>query len=388
MGVLAALAAAAAVGATVAPVERTPTDASVDPLARAWLLAVPATYRLETTVRARTFLLRGGRRLRLPRDAREVGEVGTAFGVRPDGVVVSSAHVAQPSAHALAVGFAQGLLASLDRPHTAPDAARWVRRTGARVLRPFVLRLLVPARSRPGRPQPRALRAELLRSDRGADVALLHFPARNAPALPLYDDTGRETPVVVLGFGGEEARDGLVPAYRPGRLGRTYRDRHRDGGRVTVVTSDIQRGDSGGPALDRDGRVRGVVRYVTPTGGMVEWTPAVRDLLDREGLAPMTGPTTPAFRSAMQAFWHLDERRAAQGLERTLALDPSHTVAPAELARLDRLTESRYELAGAPTARGALLALGVGSALLAAACGIALLRRLLAPPPEPLESPR
>ena len=93
-------------------------------------------------------------------------------------------------------------------------------------------------------------------------------------------------------------------------------------------------------------------------------------------------------RTAMEAFWRLDERAAARGLGRTLALDPAHTVAPVEAARLDRLTESRYALVGAPLARGALLALGVASALIAAACGIALVRRLLAPPPEPLEGAR
>jgi S1-C subfamily serine protease len=380
--------AATAVGTTIAPVEQTPTDASVEPLARAWLLAVPATYRLETTVRARTLVFRHGRRLRLPPEAREVGEVGTAFGVRPDGVVVSAAHVAQPSAEALAIGFAQGLLAVLGRPHSDLAARRFARRTGARVVHPVVTRVLVPARSQPGRRAPVAHRVALLRSDRGADVALLRFPARNAPALPLFDDTGYDTPVVVLGFGGEDVRGDLVPAYRPGRLKRTFLDLHRDGGRVTAVTSEIERGDSGGPAVDRNGRVRGVVRYVTSTGGLVEWTQAVRELLTRAGLSPVTGPTTPAFRTAMQSFWHLDERGAARGLARTLALDPAHTVAPVEAARLDRLTEARYALVGAPLARGALLALGVASALIAAACGIALVRRLLEPPPEPIEGAR
>src|SRR6476660_6393656 len=89
-----ALAAAAAVPA---PGAAPPADLSTAPLDRAWLLAVPAVYRLEVGLHVDALRTASGRRVRLPREARDgLSEVGTAFGVTPDGVVVTADHVARP----------------------------------------------------------------------------------------------------------------------------------------------------------------------------------------------------------------------------------------------------------------------------------------------------
>jgi S1-C subfamily serine protease len=96
--------------------------------------------------------------------------------------------------------------------------------------------------------------------DPGEDLAVIHVPG--LPGRPLADAApAASTPVVVLGY----------PEDRPlhavsGRLGRTVATFVRDAyGRfpvargVTPIRAEIRPGNSGGPAVDGDGRVRTVV---------------------------------------------------------------------------------------------------------------------------------
>ena len=122
-GALAAAAAAPAPGA--AP----PADLSTAPLDRAWLLAVPAVYRLEVGLHVNALRTASGRLVRLPPEARDgLSEVGTAFGVTPDGVVVTADHVARPGGQELTAK-----LYRLKRVHegapgfTDAQAMAWVR---------------------------------------------------------------------------------------------------------------------------------------------------------------------------------------------------------------------------------------------------------------------
>jgi hypothetical protein len=141
------------------------------------------------------------------------------------------------------------------------------------------------------------------------------------------------------------------------------------------VSAPVQLGDSGGPAVDGSGAVRGlVVRTASEDGGVLEGADAIRGLLDRAGVSADEGPTTRAFRTAMDDFWRLDYAAARPELRAVLAMDPTHTVARGRLASLRSYQRAGFDLVGAPRVPGVLLALGVLAALAAVGCGLGLLR--------------
>jgi S1-C subfamily serine protease len=96
--------------------------------------------------------------------------------------------------------------------------------------------------------------AQALVVDRGADVAVLRVPGLKAPPLPLADPKNGE-PVAILGY----PENGPFDA-RAGRVGNTA-DVLVEGSlrEVTALRGLVRHGNSGGPAVDRAGRVEATV---------------------------------------------------------------------------------------------------------------------------------
>lgn len=100
-------------------------------------------------------------------------------------------------------------------------------------------------------------RAEVVAFDVRNDVAVLRIPGANVRPLPLADP-GDGVPVAILGY----PEDGPLRAT-PGRIGRTAVVYTQDAlGRgpvrrsITAIAGKVRHGDSGGPAVDRDGAVQ------------------------------------------------------------------------------------------------------------------------------------
>lgn len=384
LGLLVAAAVAAPAGAAPAPA--VPDELSPDRLDRAALVALPAVWRLEVEVRVEGLRTGDGRRVAVPEAARAVGRLGTAFAVSPAGYLVSAAHVVAPSAADLAATAYLQKLAVEGRPHGDRSAREWVKRTAAR---PVGLRI-VSRTVRQATVGPDARRAptrvpQVVAVDWKRDLVLLRIRSRDAPALPLTDGRRPGTRVAVLGFGQEDAfsapqRPDLVPAVRKGRLGETRPVRDDERRVLTRVSSEVERGDSGGPAVDGEGRVRGVViARDREGGGFVAPTADVARLLDSAGVRAWEGRTSTLFRRALGRLERFDLEGARAGLQRTLGSYPAHGVARYELERLSALRDADLRLAGPPRLRGGLLALAALAALGALACGVALAR----PRPRP-----
>ena len=99
-------------------------------------------------------------------------------------------------------------------------------------------------------------KATVVAFDAGNDVAILKAPGLEGRALPLADPE-RGQPAAILGY----PLDGPY-VVTAGRLGTTARVAARDAyGRVDVgravvgFRGEVQRGNSGGPVVDRDGSV-------------------------------------------------------------------------------------------------------------------------------------
>ncbi len=352
-----------------------PDDLTDDPRERGALLALPSVYRLTTEVTAEALVTEDGRRVSLPPGARRLGEVGTAVGVAPNGHLVSAAHVATPFGESLAVSARIAQLAVTGRPHSEAVARGWVRATGARAEGVRIVRRTIDqADAGAGADGLRAWTPTVVRSDRAADLAVLRIPAPGAPALDLDGSRTNGTPIATIGYGpSSEPRGPLEPAVRVGELGRTGTAKSRPGRRLLEVTTGVEQGDSGGPAVDAEGRVHGIVVLRSAEGGIVEPASAVRALLSDAGLSPATTPSADAFSSGMGRFWALDFDGAERDLAAAAAAFPAHTLAERQRARAAELGGAAVEL-GPDRARirWFLLAFGVLAAAIAAGFAIGL----------------
>lgn len=377
-------AAALAAGLAASPAAAAVDELSTDPLDRGTLLALPSVYRVQTEVEVPALRTRSGELFRLPPGGRRIQEVGTAFAVAPGGVLVTAAHVAAPTGRSLAFSAAPIALAARGADHSEQYLSRWVvrndvRPVGARVLSVRVWPAVPDAEGAPARP--RMLVARVMRGgiDRDDDLALLRTADRGIPALLLDDATTVDTPIATLGYGddrplADRSQGPPVPTVRRGVLGPKVVVETLPSPLLTFVTAPVAKGDSGGPAVDALGHVRGVVRLehtlsdTGQRGGIIEQASRVRLLLDRVGVRNEEGATAQAFRAGMTRLWALDPDGAARDLRRTVALDPGHALAPRAQARADALARAGFRLAPEGWNRGLLLGAALASALASAAC--------------------
>lgn len=107
------------------------------------------------------------------------------------------------------------------------------------------------------------LAAQLISSDREADLALLHVRHRPLARLELSPEPARLTQALwAIGFPfGEELAAGTRCPEPTISTGHVTSLRHDDDGQTVVVQTDValNPGNSGGPLLDADGRVLGVI---------------------------------------------------------------------------------------------------------------------------------
>jgi hypothetical protein len=357
-----------------------PSDLSTDPLDRATLLALPSVYRVDTTIRVDALQLADGTRMPITPKARTIRERGTAVAVAPGGWLVSAAHVATPDAATLArLAYTQDRAFRGLSHEDEAAAGDWVRSEGARPVGPGVVSVTVrQADAGGGTAAARSYAVQELVPGDGADLALIRIRAPTAPALPLDEAASAGTPVVTIGFGRGSSLDGPIPgenepAVRRGRIGRTGTlgadgDEPRQ---AIAISVPVERGDSGGPVIDAEGKLRGIVTQRSREGGIAERATDVRQLLETREVTPGAGASGDRFRAAMTSFWDLDFARAVEGFDATLQSFGDHTLAGAERRRAADLAAGEFSLSG-ERRRGVLLALGIVAGLAALACAAGL----------------
>jgi S1-C subfamily serine protease len=162
------------------------------------------------------------------------------------------------------------------------------------------------------------------------DVALLKVEQHNLPALEVTPGSEVEigSHLVAVGYPGsaEAVSDQtLEPTNKDG----TVSAKRTDGGvPVYEVSAAATGGMSGGPAVDNNGKVIGLVsrgpagetqafNFITPSD-------TVREILSRNGVENKLGPVDTAYRQGLDLFFAGQYRAASDQFDQALALLPSH----------------------------------------------------------------
>ncbi len=353
------------------------------PLDRAAALALPAIYRLESSVAFDGLVDADGTPVPVPAPALRVSEVGTAFGVGRGGHLVAAGHVAFPSDANLALGAMRALDAERGVERTTKEVeqevkSRGIRPVGVRRVRLVAQQAGIDGVAGGGRRYP----ARMVRVDRRSDLALVRVPgARRTPVLPILTLAGEDTPVVTIGFGTgvasttAQADDAPLPAVRKGRLGASGDATNLVPGKtLTRVDAVVRDGDSGGPVVDADGQVRGVVLFIDPKGGggLLMRSAEVLTLLKNSGVRAAPGSVDAHYRRGLDQLWALDFPAARGSFTAAEKAFPQHTLAGWMADRATALESAEFRVAGRRRPQAFLLALGIVSAIAALACALAL----------------
>jgi Trypsin-like peptidase domain len=372
-----------------------PAGNTTDPLQRSALLSLGSIYRVETTVSVPALRTNDGSGRTYPLGRiHDVTLLGTAFAVMPTGVLVTDAHVAAPFGGSLAVAAAPLALAQIGQFGDEPAYQSWVNAhdvvpVGARVVALRVWRATASPAVSAG-PVPAHLVPNSVEVN--PDLALIQLDAgHTVPALTVNEGETIATPIVTIGYGTGTPTtlglpDTLVPSLKTGQLGGTGpitpapgQPNPAKGQLLTYISAPIAHGDSGGAAIDGypNGQVHGVVRFPDGSGGLIEPSQAIFDLLRREHFQAPTsgGPVYDAFATGMKDMWSGNYAGAQAAFTQTLAADPTHPLAAQE-QRLAAVLARSKPAAGRPAWWRILFAcIAIAAAGAALAC-VWRLRRL------------
>jgi hypothetical protein len=325
-----------------------PNAQTDDPLERAVVLSLGSIYRVETTVSVVALRTRTGRTYPLGR-IQTVTELGTAFAVAPSGVVVTDAHVAAPFGAALAVAAAPLALAQVGQFGAEPAYEKWVNDNGVVPVGVRVLRVRVWRASASATATANPVDAHVIPGsvENGADLALLQLSTRNVPALLLNEGETIGTAAAAIGYGvGTSTTLGLpgtlVPGVKTGTIGPTGVSRAAPGQPLTLVNAPITRGDSGAPVIDSEATAHGIVRFKTTSGGAMEQSQAIFNLLQRQHITNSNGTVFTMFQRGMDALWAGHYAAAAAAFAETARLDPTHPLAAALEQRSAVLARAKH----------------------------------------------
>lgn len=215
---------------------------------------------------------------------------------------------------------------------------------------------------------------DLLAPDAG-DVAVLKIPRDRLPALALADDDQRPagTPVLAVGFPATVDR-ATDPSTEPTNKNGQISSRRAVGGSPYYeISAAASEGMSGGPLIDMDGRVLGLVTAApvgeTQSFNLASASTSVLKLLRGKGVTAGPSATDRNFTTGLEHYFAGDFAEAVEFFDAVLAAAPDHRQAWEYRALAADRDSGGLDLM-------VLLIIGCGVvAVLSAAAGVVLLAR-------------
>ncbi len=148
----------------------------------------------------------------------------------------------------------------------------------------------------------------------GKDVAVIKIEGSNLPTVPLGDETTLRSldRIVAIGFPGNILFSEIIPqqGQEPSVTSGEFSgfQTTMEGWRAIQVQTPITGGNSGGPALDRSGRVIGIATFglidpvtgqESPSHNFLVPVSIVKDFLNRANIVPSEGAFTQMYRQAL-----------------------------------------------------------------------------------------
>jgi serine protease Do len=151
----------------------------------------------------------------------------------------------------------------------------------------------------------------------GKDIAIVKIDANNLPTVPLgnSDDVHVEEPMMVIGYPGAASAQGeslsdelseestTVPTVTNGHISAVKMD--YKGSQVLQSDAVISHGSSGGPAFDPDGKVIGISTFMaTEASGFNFFIPinTAMEFVRQAGAPPESGPFDASWHAALEAI--------------------------------------------------------------------------------------
>jgi S1-C subfamily serine protease len=283
---------------------------------------------------------------------------GSGFAVNPNGTIVTASHVVEPVQQDLR-NYAANKLFQLPKgknPFDQYSGTGDVRLdnllqqcydgVACKFQTKRTVRVYIPVQIA-GVSEPKPLPARVLRSTGfdATDVAILQVNAQNMPTVPLAttaNDLKSGQPITALGFPGS-AEDLPTGFTEPAKLfGRVSNVRSEGAGKVVEASiPNVSHGTSGGPAVDSNGKVVGLISYTrldpddgSPTQIYLRTVDDIRAALrSAGGVQAARGEVDNLFSQAMSYFWDRHYSAALPLYQEVLNLYDGHPLAKTYLSQ-------------------------------------------------------
>jgi S1-C subfamily serine protease len=287
---------------------------------------------------------------------------GTGMIVTPDGTIVTASHVIEPekrdirtyATNRLFFNKLRSIFGSLSKDadpfqrYTLNDstADQLLRQCYDGVTCEFNISrsvsVLAP-RQDVGASAPKPMPARVLSSTgfQDTDVAVLKVPGVGMPTVPLAASTGdlqSGQPITVLGFPGS-VRSLPTGTTDPAKLfGHVSNVRPAGASQLVEVDIRLEKGTSGGPVVDDNGKVIGLVSFSrldnngSRDQGYLRTVDDIRSALRGVGIQATRGEVDSIFAQAMEMFWARHYSAAIPLFQKVLNLYDGHLLAKRYLA--------------------------------------------------------
>lgn len=173
-----------------------------------------------------------------------------------------------------------------------------------------------------------------------SDVAILKIDGDNYPGLPLgsIDDISVGSTIQILGFPGVvmggssfllDSSTNTEPTYTKGVVS-AFKQAKGDKKQLIQTDASINHGNSGGPAINSEGKVVGIATYgLTPDegGGNYNFLRDIQDLkqlMKKNNIAENPGDTYTSWKSGLENFWLSYFKYAETDFQKVSSLYPIH----------------------------------------------------------------